>query len=326
MDSRHPEDLTGSRIAGTKAVEPPQVVTFETIMPPAMAARAEEIGVRKALSDPTAVFVLSVLGGAFISFGAIFATTVGAGGVAIASADGATALSAALPYGIVRLLSGVVFSLGLMLIVVAGAELFTGNNLIVMAWASGKVKTVRLLSNWAIVFSGNFCGAFLTAALMFFTTQYTFGGGAVGLAALSTANAKSSLAFLPALALGIMCNALVCLAIWMSYSARTTIDRIATVVPPVAAFVAAGFEHSIANIYFIPAGLFIKAGAGEVFWTSIGKTATDFPELTWQNFLANLVPVTIGNAVGGSLMVGLVYWFVYLRRAASGPGVPIERK
>jgi formate transporter len=110
-----------------------------------------------------------------------------------------------------------------------------------------------------------------------------------------------------------MCNALVCLAIWMSYSARTTIDRVAAVVPPVAAFVAAGFEHSIANVYYIPIGLLIKAGAGDKFWTSIGKTPADFPDLTLQNFIGNLVPVTLGNAAGGALMVGLIYWFGYLR-------------
>ena len=316
MASHRAKEVGGDRLHGAKAVEPPQVVTFETILPATMAVRAEEIGVKKAAIDPLAVFVLSVLGGAFIAFGAVFATTVSAGSVTIASGDGMTALTATLPYGIVRLLTGVVFSLGLILIVVAGAELFTGNNLIVMAWANRKVSTANLLRNWGLVFVGNFCGALSTAALMFFTTQYTFGGGAVGLAALSTANAKASLAFVPALMLGVMCNALVCLAIWMSYSARTTIDRIASVVPPIAAFVAAGFEHSVANIYFIPAGLFIKAGAGDAFWRSIGKTAADFPALTWQGFLANLVPVTIGNAIGGSLMVGLVYWFVYLRKPA----------
>ena len=159
-------------------------------------------------------------------------------------------------------MTGVVFSVGLILVVVGGAELFTGNNLIVMAWASGKVKTRSLLLNWLVAFAGNFVGAMATAGLMFYTTQYTFGGGAVGLAALTTANSKVSLAFVPALTLGIMCNALVCLAVWMCYSARTTIDRVVTIVPPIAAFVAAGFEHCIANIYFIPMGLFIKAGAG----------------------------------------------------------------
>jgi len=187
-----------------------------------------------------------------------------------------------------------------------------------MAWASGKVKTRALLLNWILTFVGNFAGAILTAALMFYTTQYTFGGGAVGLAALSTANAKASLDFIPALTLGIMCNALVCLAVWMCFSARTAVDRILTIVPPIAAFVAAGFEHCIANIYFIPMGLFIKAGAPDSFWTAIGKTAADYPELTWRNFLVgNLVPVTLGNIIGGSIMVTAVYWFVFLRNRKS---------
>ena len=279
----------------------PQTVTFDAIMPAAMALRAEESGVRRAATDPTTLLALSVMAGAFISFGAIFATTVSAG-------------SADLPYGVGRLLTGLVFSVGLILVIIGGAELFTGNNIIVIAWASGKVKSRALLLNWVLAFIGNFAGAFVTAGLMFYTTQYTFGGGAVGLAALSTAHAKTSLAFVPALTLGIMCNALVCLAVWMCFSARTTVDRVLSIVPPIAAFVAAGFEHSIANIYFIPMGLFIKAGAPDSFWRAIGKTAADFPELTWSNFLiGNLVPVTIGNIIGGSIMVAAVYWFVYLR-------------
>ena len=136
----------------------------------------------------------------------------------------------------------------------------------------------------------------------------------MGLVALTTANSKAALAFVPALTLGIMCNALVCLAVWMCYGARTTIDRIVAVVPPITAFAAAGFEHCVANMYFIPMGLLIKAGAPDVFWKSIGKTPADFPALTWENFLANLAPVTIGNIIGGSIMVGAVYWFIYLRK------------
>jgi formate/nitrite transporter len=280
----------------------PQIVAFDAIMPAAMAARAEESGVRRAAMDPVTVFVLSILAGAFISFGAAFATTVGAGG-------------GTLPYGLMRLFVGISFSVGLILVVIAGAELFTGNNLIVMAWASGRVTTRAVLSNWGIAFAGNFVGAISTAALMFLTTQYTFGSGAVGLNALATANAKTALAFVPALMLGIMCNALVCLTVWMCFGARTTIDRIVTIIPPITAFVTTGFEHSIANIYFIPMGLFIKNGAPDSFWTSIGKTPADFPAITWGNFLAgNLLPVTIGNIIGGSLMVGAVYWFVYLRK------------
>lgn len=271
-------------------------------MPATMAVRAEESGIKRASTDPTTLFVLSVLAGAFISFGAIFATTVSAG-------------AAGLPYGVVRLLAGLVFSTGLLMVIIGGAELFTGSNIIVMAWASRKVTTRALLLNWVVSFAGNFVGAIATAALMFYTTQYTFGGGAVGLTALSTANAKTSLAFIPALTLGIMCNALVCLAVWMCFSARTNIDRVVSIIPPIAAFVAAGFEHCIANIYFIPMGLFIKAGAPDSFWRSIGKTAADFPELTWGNFfVGNLLPVTVGNIIGGSIMVAAVYWFVYLRK------------
>ena len=206
------------------------------------------------------------------------------------------------------------FSIGLILVIVGGAELFTGNNMIVMAWASGKVETRELLLNWMTVFVGNFVGAIFTAGLMFYTTQYTFGGGAVGLAALYAANSKASLEFVPALTLGIMCNALVCMAVWMCYGARTMLEKTVAIIPPIAAFVAAGFEHCIANIYYLPMALFIKAGAPDSFWASIHKTPADFPDLTWGNFLfGNLVPVTIGNIIGGALMVAAVYWFVYLR-------------
>jgi formate transporter len=295
MTKQSAEDSTAS----------PQTVTFDAIMPPAMALRAEASGVKRASISLTTLLVLSVVAGAFVSFGAIFATTVSAG-------------AADLPYGIVRLLVGLVFSAGLIMVIIGGAELFTGNNLLVMAWASKKVTTRAVLLNWVLSFAGNFVGAIVTAVLMFYTTQYTFGGGSVGLAALNIANAKTSLAFIPALTLGIMCNALVCVAVWMCFSARTNIDRVVTVIPPIAAFAAAGFEHSIANIYFIPMGLFIKAGAPDSFWKAIGKTAADYPELTWSNFLVgNLIPVTIGNVIGGSLMVAAVYWFVYLRKEST---------
>jgi formate transporter len=305
----------GDYSSGSNAANPAQLVTFDAIMPATMATRAEESGVRRASTDPLTLFVLGVLAGAFIAFGSIFATTVSAGAIAVTTVDGAIAFSTALPYGVGRLLAGLAFSLGLILVVVGGAELFTGNNLIVMAWASGKVRTRDLLFNWSVTFIGNFVGAFLSAGLMFYTTQYSFGAGSVRLAALATANTKTSLAFVPAVTLGIMCNALVCLASWMCYSARATIDRVVTIIPPVTAFVAAGFEHSIANIYFVPIGLFIRGGAPDTFWASIGKTAADFPALTWGNFfIGNLLPVTIGNIIGGSIMVAAVYWFVYLRQ------------
>jgi formate transporter FocA len=278
-------------------------ISFDALMPPEMAGKAENAGVNKAQLNSFRMFALAILAGAFIALGAVFSTTATTGG-------------SALPYGVVRILGGLTFSLGLILVVVAGAELFTGNNLIVMAWASHKVSTWQLLRNWIIVYLGNFVGSVLTAYMMFLSKQYTFSGGALGLNALNTAHAKSSLGFVQAIVLGIFCNALVCLAVWLCMSARSTTDRVLAIVPPISAFVAAGFEHSIANMYFIPVGLFIKAGADPSFWTQIGKTAADFPNLTWGNFfLANLLPVTIGNIIGGAVMVGLVYWSIYLRTA-----------
>lgn len=297
----------------------PLTVTFEAVMPAAMAVLAEESGIKRASLDPMVSLVLSVLAGAFVAFGAIFATTVLAGTTTTFTADGTLASSAVLPYGIGRLLAGLAFCVGIIAVIIAGAELFTGNNLIVMAWASGKVTTSALMFNWVLVLTGNCVGAILTAGLMFLTTQYTFGGGAVGLVALNTANAKAALPLMPAFTLGIMCNALVCLAVWMCYSARTNVDRVLTAVPPVAAFAAAGFEHCIANVYFIPMGLFIKAGAPDSFWKSVNRTAADFPDLTWSNFICNLVPVTAGNILGGSLMVAAAYWFVYLRKRTDEP-------
>lgn len=268
-------------------------------LPPAETARrAETIGETKAAMEPANVFFLAVLAGAFIAMGAIFATTVMTGGTHTA-------------YGAVRLLGGLAFSLGLILVVVAGAELFTGNNLIVMAWASRRVSTTRLLGNWALVYAGNFVGAVATAALMLVAKQYTFGHGAVGATALTIASSKTNLGFVQAMALGAFCNALVCLAVWLTYGAHTTADKILAVIPPIAAFVAAGFEHSVANMFFIPMGLLIKTDHS---WINATNGLPDLSHLTWGRFLAhNLLPVTIGNVVGGALMVGAVYWFVYLR-------------
>ncbi len=280
----------------------PTANPFDALLPADMASRAEEIGVKKANLDVASMFVLAVLAGAFIALGAIFATTVLAGG-------------AALPWGVGRLLAGTVFSLGLILVLVGGAELFTGNNLIVMAWASGRVTSGVLLKNWLVVYVGNFVGSFGTALLVFLSGQYRFGDGAIGTAALAAAHAKVHFGFVEAVALGTLCNALVCLAVWLTFSARTTTDRILATVPPIAAFVAAGFEHSVANMYFIPIGVLIRLFAPAAFWTEIGKTAGDYADLTWGRFVwANLLPVTIGNIVGGAVLVGAVYWFVYLRR------------
>jgi formate transporter FocA len=284
------------------ASPPPQL---DALLPPAMATRAEEVGVRKAGMSAVTMFVLAVLAGAFIALGAVFATTVVAGA------------GTGLPYGVARLLAGTVFSLGLILVIVGGAELFTGNNLIIMAWASRRVGTIALVRNWVIVYAGNFVGAVATAALVFVSGQYAFGGGSIGAAALGIADAKVALAPLQAVALGILCNGLVCLAVWLAFSARSTVDRVVVIVPPIAAFVAAGFEHSVANMYFIPIGILIAGFAPESFWTASGLDQSAYANLTVEAFLANLVPVTIGNIVGGTLLVGAVYWFVYLRPARS---------
>ncbi len=238
------------------------------------------------------------MAGAFIAMGAVFATTTSTG-------------SAELAFGVARLLAGLAFSLGLILVVVAGAELFTGNNLVVMAWASRRVTTIALLRNWAIVYVGNFVGAIATAALMLAAKQYTFDGGRVGETALGIAVAKTNLGFGQAIALGILCNALVCIAVWLTYSARSTTDRILAVIPAITAFVASGFEHSVANMYFIPFALFVKSDASYVAGLD---SPPDLSGLSWGGFFVdNLIPVTLGNLIGGTMLVGALYWFVYLR-------------
>ena len=278
-------------------------IQIDAFPPAKMASRMEGVGVTKSELRAPTMFALALLAGAFIGTGAIFATTV------------TTGLTAAgVGFGIVKLLGGLVFCLGLIAVVVAGAELFTGNNLIIMAFASGRIGLPPLLRNWIIVYVGNFVGSILTVVVMYLSQQWTFSGGALGANALGIANAKCSLDFVQAIALGIMCNALVCLAVWLCASARSTTDKILAILFPITAFVAAGFEHSVANMYFIPMGLFIKGFAPASFWDAIGKTAADFGNLTWGGFfLRNLLPVTIGNIIGGAGFVGLVYWFIYLR-------------
>jgi len=304
---------------------------IDALLPVDMAAKAEQLGVRKVNLKWVNMFALAILAGAFIALGAIFATTVSAGSFSSTLPEAEGAIATAWPPGFVRLLSGTAFTLGLILVIVAGAELFTGNNLIVMAWANRKVSTGLLLKNWVIVYLGNFAGALATVAIMFFTRQYTFNSGAIGLQALNTANAKCGLDFVQAIALGIMCNALVCLAVWLTYSARTTTDKILAIIPPIAAFVAAGFEHSVANMYFIPMGLAIKYGDPAFYAQTVTKVGKDFSSLDVTNmFINNLIPVTIGNIIGGAVMVGMVYWFVYLRQnrapAAANPAALSEKK
>ena len=288
--------------------------TIDALIPAEMAVRAEKIGVSKAHMGLFTLFALGVLAGIFIALGAVFATTVSAPTMAADPATGAP-LAKWLPFGITKLLAGITFCLGLILVVVAGAELFTGNNLIIMAWAGKQISTTSLLRNWGIVYVGNFVGAILTVIVVLLSGQYTFGKGAVGLNALNIAQAKVGYGFVQAIFLGSLCNMLVCLAVWLVFSARTTTDKILSIIFPITAFVAAGFEHSIANMYFIPMGLAIKQVAGGTFWSSIGASAADYATLTWGNFLLlNLLPVTIGNIIGGAGGVGVVYYVIYLRR------------
>jgi formate transporter len=289
---------------------------IDALLPQEMALRAEILGAQKAEMPFLPTFMLAVLAGAFIGLGALFATTVSAGTMAATDASGAASSAAALPYGVVRLLAGLVFSLGLVLVIVGGAELFTGNNLIVMAWASGKVSGSALLRNWGIVYLGNFVGSIGTAVLVFLGRQYTFGNNATGIVALKTAIAKCDLTFVQAIALGVLCNALVCMAVWLSYSARSTTDKILSIILPIAAFVAAGFEHSVANMYFIPYGLLVKWGDPQ-YIAAVSTQVPHLEKLTWPAFVfQNLIPVTIGNIIGGTVLVAAVYWSVFLRRRA----------
>lgn len=286
---------------------------IDSLLPAEMAEKAESIGVRKSEMPFFTMLMLAILAGAFIALGSIFATTVTTNGISVSGADGSLIYSTGLPYGITRLLTGFAFCLGLILVVVGGAELFTGNNLIVMAWASRKVTTQALLRNWVIVYIGNFIGAVGTAVLMFFAKQYTFGSDSVGIAALRIAVAKSEIEFVQAIALGILCNVLVCLAVWLTFSARTTLDKIASIIFPITAFVAAGFEHSVANMYFVPYALLVKMFDSE-YMSRVGDKITNLDSLTWQAFFVNnLIPVTIGNIIGGAVFVAAVYWVVFLR-------------
>ncbi len=284
----------------TRGVESEPAPPLDGLLPPQMARRAEEVGVAKAALALGPLFVLGVLAGAFIALGAVFSNTVLAG-------------SAELPHGVARLLGGASFCLGLILVVVGGAELFTGNTLLVMAWASRRVSTRALLRNWGVVYVGNFVGALGTAALVGLARQHEFGGGLVGEQALATAAAKVRLEFGQAVALGVLGNALVCLAVWLTFSARTVAGRIVAILFPITGFVAAGFEHCVANMYYLPHALWIEA-FDPAFVAGAGL---ERGTLGWDRFLLdNLLPVTLGNVLGGGGLVAAVYWLVYLRRDA----------
>ncbi len=273
-------------------------VSLDPLLPAEMAVKAEGLGVAKARMPVVQTFVLAVLAGAFISLGADFFLAV--------------TTDTGLGWGPSRLLGGLAFSLGLILVVIAGAELFTGNNLVVMAWASGRISALEVGRNWAVVYAGNFAGSLATAGLVYYSGQWQFDGNLVGANAVRIADHKVGLGFGEAIALGVLCNALVCLAVWLTYSARSNIDKAVAVVFPITAFVASGFEHSVANMFFVPLGLLVKRESAVTDLDAM--SSTDLSDLTWGNFFVhNLLPVTAGNIIGGAVMVGLVYWFIYLR-------------
>lgn len=269
----------------------------DAFAPAAVAARVSTAGVAKSNLRLGRMLWLAILAGVFIGLGAEFCTLVITGSSA--------------GFGLTKLLGGLAFSLGLILVVVAGAELFTGNNLLTMAWLDGKVSTQKLLINWGVVFIGNLIGSLALAGLMYLTKQWALSDYGVGATALKIAADKCALPFMTALARGVLCNLLVCLAVWLCFASRSVVDKVFAIVFPITAFVASGFEHSVANMYFIPYGLLLKQNPAVV--QAAGLSVEQLSHLTVNGFFSNLIPVTIGNLIGGGVMVGMVYWFVYLR-------------
>jgi formate/nitrite transporter len=264
---------------------------LDAYAPAQIAMRVREVGVTKATMPVLTMFTLAVLAGAFIALGALFFT--------ITMTTGTIGQPPA--FGLMRLAGGVTFSLGLILVVVGGAELFTGNNLIAMAWASGRVTTQQVMRNWGWVYLGNLVGAVGTAVLVWLAGVHTMSDGAVGETMVQIARSKIALDPVSAVARGILCNVLVCLALWLCMGARSVSDKILATVFPITAFIACGFEHSVANMYCLPIGVLLAAG-------------TSAP-LSVTGALSNLALVTIGNVLGGTVLVALVYWTVYLRNS-----------
>ena len=274
-----------------------QTVSVDAYSPAEIARKVDQVGVKKAKLPLLNTLLLAVLAGAFIALGAIFAIVASTG--------------SELGFGPTKVLAGTVFSLGLILVVVAGAELFTGNNLVAMAWASGNVSTAKIIRNWILVYLGNFIGAVSTALLVYWSGIWKADDFGVGWTALKIAHAKSEISFVEGIFRGVMCNALVCLAVWLCQSGRSTMDKIFATIWPIAAFVAIGFEHSVANMFFLPFGIFLR-NDGEFTSQSALDDPTLLP-LEWSDVWTNLLPVTIGNIIGGTLLVAGVYWLVYLR-------------
>lgn len=274
---------------------------IDELLPHQITKKADDVAYSKATKAFLSAFYLAITAGMFISIAFVFYITVTTG------ADD-------LPWGIKKFIGGLAFSLGLLLVVVVGGELFTSSTLTLIAKASNRITTKQMLKNWITVYLGNFVGATFFVFLIFISGLYNSDNGQWGLTALTVAQHKLHHTFVEAVALGILCNIMVCLAIWMAFGARTITDKMFAVLLPVAMFVASGFEHSIANIFMVPTGIMIQQFAGPEFWQSIAMQASDFSDLNSSNFiLNNLIPVTIGNIIGGGVIVGLMHWMIYLR-------------
>jgi formate/nitrite transporter len=285
-----------------------RVEGFDSKPSPAVAeAVSRDVGVSKTRLGIYQLTVLGFFAGAYIAFGAALATLAGHD------------LPGHFGLGFARLVSGAAFSVGLMLVVISGAELFTGNNLMLISALDRRIAWSSLMQKWTIVYVANFVGALALVGIMYGSGLWRMGADfAVARSALDIANAKVNLTFLEALLRGIACNWLVCLAVWMAMAARQVACKILAIFFPIMAFVALGFEHSVANMYFVPFGIVLK---GTQAATAYGKSLAG---LTWPRFvLANLVPVTIGNVIGGAGLVAVLYWSVYLRKpraAGQAPG------
>jgi formate/nitrite transporter len=274
------------------------VPTLEDKAPKTIAETvAQTVGVAKATSPWFTVFILGILAGAYIGFGGLLSTAV--------TFDAAAKWG----LGVTKILGGAAFSVGLMLVVIAGAELFTGNNLMISSVLSREITFGTMVKRWGVVYLANFIGSILVVLLFYYSGLWKTGDGAMGAAAIKVAYNKVALSFNEALWRGIGCNWLVCLAVWMALAARQTIGKIFAIFFPIMAFVAIGFEHSVANMYFIPTGILLMNVAG-----ISGIQGVDPSVLGWINFLwRNLLPVTIGNVIGGAVFVGMSYWGAYLR-------------
>lgn len=264
----------------------PETFGLDAYSPREIAGRVNDFCVIKARLPLLTLSMLGVLAGAFIGLGALMFTLV--------------ASDATLGFAAARLLGGLAFSLGLVLVTVAGAELFTGNNLLAMAWADGCVTTRQVLRNWLVVCAANFAGAAGLALLVWLSGHAASNGGAVGETAIRIATAKAALPLAEAFFRGVLCNVLVCMAVWMALAGRSVTDKAVAIVFPITAFVAAGFEHSIANMYFFPLAMLLGAPLG------------------WGDLARNLLPVIAGNVVGGSVLVALVYYVIYLMPVRRG--------